>query len=443
MATGVGLHIAEHACTAAVVSDGRDPHFVLREPILHMSEEGDAVLGGAVPPPGHTHTITDFVSAVGDPAGVAVDEGEAYRGEDLLATAMFCLIDLASEYLAGPAEFYATHPGDWGGEQVLALRGALDYLGLKSVALIGEDEFPGPPAGLTPTETGRYFAEGAGRAALAVVLDTPAGATPPDPTTAENSFLDTVIMPKLRDGDTPAKAYSAVVPAVDPEATYGGPSLGVLAAGLGTAGDSPAASGTVAAVPADAPSSAPAATAKKPGAPARRPAVAARHRTALLVAAATVVGLVLGGAGVAAFLRTGAAEPGPPPPAVTETPTPELPPVPPEPVAPPPTEPTYIPEPTYEPEPTYPEEPPAPPEPPVTITTTTEPPATTTEPPATGLPSGPTLSEPSSTESTTEPRTTTRRPPGFEFFPFPMPFRTEDPDLPDTGSKEGRQEEAR
>lgn len=440
MATGVGLHIAEHACTAAVVSDGRDPHFVLREPILHMSEEGDAVLGGAVPPPGHTHTITDFVSAVGDPAGVAVDEGEAYRGEDLLATAMFCLIDLTAEYLEGPAEFYATHPGDWGGEQVLALRGALDYLGLKSVALIGEDEFPGPPAGLTPTETGRYFAEGAARAALAVVLDTPAGAAPPDPTTAENSFLDTVVMPKLRDGDTPAKAYSAVVPAVDPdvdpEATYGGPSLGVLAAGLGTAGDPPAA----AAVPASSPSSVPAAAGTKSGTPARTTATAARHRTALLVAAATVVGLVLGGVGVAAFLRTGAAEPGPPPAVVTGTSAPAVPPGPPEPVAPPAVAPTYIPEPAYEPEPTYSEEPPAPTTPPVTVTTTIQPPATTTEPPATG----PTLAEPTPTEPTTSTEaTTTRRRPGFEFFPFPMPFRTEDPDLPDTGSKEGRQEEAR
>lgn len=443
MATGVGLHIAEHACTAAVVSDGRDPHFVLREPILHMSEEGDAVLGGAVPPPGHTHTITDFVSAVGDPAGVSVDEGEAYRGEDLLATAMFCLIDLTAEYLEGPAEFYATHPGDWGGEQVLALRGALDYLGLKSVALIGEDEFPGPPAGLTPTETGRYFAEGAGRAALAVVLDTPAGATPPDPTTAENSFLDTVVMPKLRDGDTPAKAYSAVVPAVDPEATYGGPSLGVLAAGLGTAGDPPAATGTSKAVPASSPAADPSAAAAKPAAPARNPTAATRHRTALLVAAATAVGLVLGGVGVAAFLRTGAAEPGPPPAVVTETSAPAPPPGPPEPVAPPPVAPTYIPEPAYEPEPTYSEEPPAPTTPPVTVTTA-QPPVTTTEPPATGTPSGPTLSEPTTAEPTTEPETTTtRQRPGFEFFPFPMPFRTEDPDLPDTGSKEGRQEEAR
>ncbi|NUP28952.1 MAG: hypothetical protein HOQ44_20080, partial [Nocardia sp.] len=231
MATGVGLHIAEYACTAAVVDDDGDPHFILREPVLHMSEEGDAVLGGAVAPAGHTHTITGFVAAVGDPAGVVVDDGEAYRGEDLLATALFCLINLTADHLNGPAEFYATHPAGWPPTQVLALRGALDYLGLKSVALVGEDELPLPPAGRTPAETARYFAESAGRAALAVVLQTPAGATPPDPSTAQNSALDTIVMPRLGD-DTSAKAYSAMVPAMDPEATYGGPSLAALAAGL-------------------------------------------------------------------------------------------------------------------------------------------------------------------------------------------------------------------
>ncbi|MEU1985090.1 hypothetical protein [Nocardia sp. NPDC019395] len=459
MATGVGLHIAEDACTAAIVSDDGDPHFVIREPILHMSEDGDAALGGLSAPPGYRHTITGFVSAVGDPAGVPVDDGEAYRGEDLLATAMFCLINLTAEHLNGPAEFYATHPGHWPAAQVFALRGALDYLGLGSVALIGENELP-PRGGHSAEEIGRYFAECAGRAALDVVLETPAGATPPDPTTAENSFLDTIVMPKPVTGDTPAKAYSAVTPAAthpapataeayseadpaaDPEATYGGPSLGVLAAGLGGS----AAAGLLPAAEPRTPDTSPPVTgttaAATGGAP-RTPAPASEpkgsRRTATLVATAALVGLVIGALGVTAFLRTGAAEPGPVPSttAVTETPVAPPPPVPPQPIAPPPAEPTYAPEPTYEPEPTPTPEPSVVAPPPVTTTTQSVPP--TDSAPTSTEPSGPTLTEPTTTEQTT----TTRARPGFEFFPFPVPFRTEDPELPDTGSKEGAQEEAR
>ncbi|MGI5222540.1 hypothetical protein [Nocardia sp. CA-290969] len=460
MATGVGLHIAEHACTAAVVSDDGDPHFIIREPILHMSEDGDATLGGATAPPGYTQTITGFISAVGDPAGVAVDDGEAYRGEDLLATAMFCLINLTADHLNGPAEFYATHPGGWPATQVFALRGALDYLGLKSVALIGEDELPPRPRH-APGDAGRYFAESAGRAALAVVLETPAGATPPDPTTAENSFLDTVVMPKLGAGDTPAKAYSAVTPtptypapaesysgaapaeaysaaapAADPEATYGGPSLGVLAAGLGV---SAAAGALPAAEPPSSPTNPPAPVPETPGptGKARPTGSKISRRTAVLVAAAALVGLLIGAVGVTALLRTGAAEPGPAPTtSVTTPPAAPPPPAAPQPLAPP--APTYEPEPTYVPEPTVtPETPPATTPPPVTVTTQS--PVPTTSVPSSTVPSGPTLTDPTETTETT----TTRSRPGFDFFPFPNPFRTEDRDLPDTGSQEGRQEEAR
>ncbi|WP_157181869.1 hypothetical protein [Nocardia testacea] len=442
MATGVGLHIAEYACTAAVVDDDGDPHFILRDPVLHMSEDGDAVLGGAVAPPGHTHTITGFVAAVGDPAGVVVDDGEAYRGEDLLATALFCLINLTAEHLNGPAEFYAAHPAGWTPGQVLALRGALDYLGLKSVALVGEDELPAGPAHLTPADTSRYFAESAGRAALAVVLETPAGATPPDPSTAQNSALDTVVMPKLRDGDTPAKAYSALVPALDPEATYGGPSLAAIAAGLAPAtGPRPATGPAAAPRPATGTAAAVSTATKGKKSAAGVTATGGNRdhsprRTAALVAAAAFGGLLIGALGVTAILRPGAAEPGEPATtSVTETPPP--PPVLPQPVAPAPEIPSYTPEPTYEPEPTFTEEP-LPPPPPVTVTETT--PAPTTAPSATTTePSGPTLIEPTTETETTTTRTRPR------IFPFPVPFRTEDPemDLPDTGSKEGRQEEAR
>src|SRR5690349_3854543 len=215
MATGVGLRIAEDECVAAIVTSGGEtdetpePLYIARESVLHMSDDGDTALGGEAPP-GHTHSITGFVRAVGDPAGITVDDGEAYRAEDLVATALFCLINLTAEHLNGPAEFYATHPGDWPAEHVRSLREALDYLGLRSVLLVSEGDLPSAGTGAN----GGSFAYDAARAALAAVLATPAGATPPDPSTAENSLLDTIVIPAVPAAQP--QAYSAAIPIAAP-----------------------------------------------------------------------------------------------------------------------------------------------------------------------------------------------------------------------------------
>jgi len=136
MATGVGLCIGTSDTVAAIVTTGHesDPVYVLRDAVLHMSADGAAMLGG-VAPVGYAHSIVDFVSFVGSPAGIVVDDSEPYRAEDLVATTLFCLISLATEHLVGPAEFYAAYPADWPTEHVELLREALDYLGLRSVAL--------------------------------------------------------------------------------------------------------------------------------------------------------------------------------------------------------------------------------------------------------------------------------------------------------------------
>ncbi len=285
MATGVGLRIAEDECLAAIVTTGggsgallpQPPLFIVREPILYMSDDGDTDLGGD-PPAGNTHSITGFVSAVGDPAGIPVDDGEAYRAEDLLATALFCLIDLAAEHLAGPAEFYAVHPAHWPAAQVLALRDALDYLGLRSVVLVSEAILP-------DAATGREYASAAARGALAAVLSTPAGATPPDPTRAENPMESTDVLPAL---STPehAQAYSAAIPVEDVARLV-------------------AAQGTVA--PADAESLEPTATTAAPTVVPPTP----RRRTPMLIAAAAALGLLLGGTGVGFVLSSHSTTPAP------------------------------------------------------------------------------------------------------------------------------------
>ncbi|WP_040870774.1 hypothetical protein [Nocardia exalbida] len=339
MATGVGLRVAEDECTAVIVTDGdEEPRYIVRESILHMSEDGDAALGG--PPPTGSHSITGFVSAMGDPAGIRVDDGEAYRAEDLFATAMFCLINLAAEHLSGPAEFYATYPPDWPAEYVRSLRDALDYLGLRSVLLVSEGELPSAETGAGGTS----FAYDAARGALAAVLATPAGATPPDPSTAENSTVDTIVIPAVPAADAQPQAYSAAIPISEPVATA---------------------------------EPEPAEKQSRPTVPAKNP-----RRTPLLIAGAAVIGLVLGGIVMAMLFRDGEETPVPPLPDAKSEPTSVRPAPPPPPVVTTTTSTTE-------------------PEPPVVITETTTPEPTTTTPP-------PTTEPPSTTPTTTTRTSTTR-----------------------------------
>lgn len=286
MATGVGLRIADDGCAAAVLTDVGELHYIERDCVLHMSDDGDTALGGPAPD-GPAHTISGFVAKLGDPAGIPVDDGEAYRAEDLVATALFCLIDLTTEHLSGAAEFFATHPGDWPAEYVQALREALDYLGLKSVVLASEADLPSADT----AAPGKAFAYDAARAALTAVLATPAGLTPPDPTTAENSTVVTDIIPTVP-APEPQQAYSAAMPAADSAV----PALAPATAQPTTVSpvETTAEPQTMIAPSAPTPAG---------GKPA--------NRMPMLVGVAALAGLVLGGIGVAVLFQ-GEQSPAPP-----------------------------------------------------------------------------------------------------------------------------------
>ncbi|MCU1648156.1 MAG: Translation initiation factor [Nocardia sp.] len=361
MATGVGLRIADDESVVAVVTgdDATLPvHYIVRESILHMADDGDAVLGGD-PPEGPSNSIRGFVSAVGDPAGMPVDEGEAYRAEDLMATAAFCLINLAADHLNGPAEFYATHPTDWPDENIQALREALDYLGLKSVVLVSERDLPPPDA----EDTGKSFAHNAARAALAAVLATPAGLTPPDPTASTQNAADvTDILPALSAAEPLAQAYSAAFPA----ATTVDSAVGPI-------------------------------TAEQPIV--QLPRQGANRGPYMIAAATAIIGLLLGGLGVAAVLRPDDSPPGPPRGEVANQPAATA-------GAVPPLIPSSPGPPAAVPAPADSFDAPTTTDPPTTITI---PPTTTTEPPP-----------PATTLRPTTPPTTTRANPPYYTYP-PVP----------------------
>ncbi|WP_405486881.1 hypothetical protein [Nocardia sp. NBC_00511] len=369
MATGVGLRIADDESVVAVVTgdDATLPvHYIVRESVLHMSDDGDAVLGGDQPD-GHSHSIRGFVTTVGDPAGISVDDGEAYRAEDLMATAAFCLINLAADHLNGPAEFYATHPTGWPEANIRALREALDYLGLKAVVLVSERDLPQPDS-----DTGKSLAYNAARAALAAVLSTPAGLTPPDTSTATANAADvTDVLPALEGYLPLAQAYSAAVPAV------------------------------------------PAATAAEPVVTRASPAVVlGRPRGSrgpyIIAAAAAAIGLLLGGLGVATVLHNDDSTPGPPRGEVRS-----------EPVATAGTAPPLLP-------PTGSENPTAAAPPPVDVADV----PVTSEVPITTPP--PTTDPPSATTRPAPPTTTRPYPPVYQYppvptFSLPTPPEVQDP----------------
>ncbi|MFE3797406.1 hypothetical protein [Nocardia tengchongensis] len=363
MATGVGLRIADDESVVAVVTgdDATLPvHYTVRESVLHMSDDGDAVLGGEAPE-GYTHSIRGFVGAVGDPAGLPVDDGEAYRAEDLMATAVFCLISQAAEHLNGPAEFYLAHPTGWTEAHARSLREALDYLGLKSVVLVSERDLPQADA-----ETGKTLAYNAARAALAAVLSTPAGLTPPDATASAVNAADvTDVLPALKASDSMAQAYSAAVAAV------------------------------------------PAATAAEPAVTRSIPAPAVRHAPRagrgpyIIAGIAALIGLLLGGIGVAAVWRQDDSTPGPPRGEVRSEPDAAT-----AGVAPPLLPPTGSLHPTA-----------AAPVDPADAPATSEAPATTTPPPPTTTPEPTTTLPP--VPATTPPTTTRPYPPVYQYPPVP------------------------
>jgi hypothetical protein len=164
MATGLGLRIGTYESVAAVVTTGQEsePEYIVRNTVLHMTDGGDSYLGEA-PEDVETHAISGFLANVGNPEGIVVDEGAGYRAEDLVATALFCLINLASPHLTPPTEIYATYPEHWSSEAIDALRDALDYLGLRSLNIISEAE--------VAVHAGEEPAHGAALVALAAAGD--------------------------------------------------------------------------------------------------------------------------------------------------------------------------------------------------------------------------------------------------------------------------------
>ncbi|MGU3584932.1 hypothetical protein ACLBYD_17335, partial [Rhodococcus sp. C26F] len=144
MSVGVGLRVGTTVSSVAVTSPtpGRpDPAPIERFTAVHLHSDGTATLGDHDVVDGHTSSFTGFVDRLGHSGGVRANDGSLSRAEDLVATAMECLLaDAASLIGDTPYTSVATHPTDWPSSTVAVLRNALDYVGLRHVSLVSDAE---------------------------------------------------------------------------------------------------------------------------------------------------------------------------------------------------------------------------------------------------------------------------------------------------------------
>ncbi len=144
MSVGVGLRVGNSVSSVAVTSSspGRpDPAPIERRSAVHLHSDGTATLGDHDFYDGTTSSFTDFVGSIGRSGGVRANDGSLSRAEDLVATAMECLIADAARLIGDqPYTAVATHPTEWPPSTVAVLRNALDYVGLRHVSLISDAE---------------------------------------------------------------------------------------------------------------------------------------------------------------------------------------------------------------------------------------------------------------------------------------------------------------
>ncbi|SMG36580.1 hypothetical protein SAMN02745947_02492 [Rhodococcus rhodochrous J3] len=144
MSVGVGLRVGTTVSSVAVTSPtpGRpDPAPIERFTAVHLHSDGTATLGDHDVVDGHTSSFTGFVDRLGHSGGVRANDGSLSRAEDLVATAMECLLaDAASLIGDTPYTAVATYPTDWPSSTVAVLRNALDYVGLRHVSLVSDAE---------------------------------------------------------------------------------------------------------------------------------------------------------------------------------------------------------------------------------------------------------------------------------------------------------------
>lgn len=140
MAAALGIGVGSVNSVAALDLDGADAADVTvfsRESVLHLTPDRAPLLG-AQHSSLESSVVSDFANRVGDPVGLLTDDGSTYSGEDLVATAVGCLVHEAASDGGPLPTTVVTHPTVWSPYTVGVLASALEQAGLTDTTLVSE-----------------------------------------------------------------------------------------------------------------------------------------------------------------------------------------------------------------------------------------------------------------------------------------------------------------
>src|SRR5690242_6782784 len=124
MGSGLGVAIGSTNSTAVVCPieqrNERDAGLPVTSypTLLRLSTDAPPILGArrvrsASSTTGGSVVIDGFAERVGDPVGILAEDGATYAGEDLVATAVGCLVHEAAVELKVDGPVVVTHPSHW------------------------------------------------------------------------------------------------------------------------------------------------------------------------------------------------------------------------------------------------------------------------------------------------------------------------------------------
>ncbi|MGC0365714.1 hypothetical protein ABH922_003698 [Rhodococcus sp. 27YEA15] len=131
----VGLSVGNTHSVAVLAPPDADPIAIERESILHHGPDGSVRLGRDPQGSPGMSGFLDRVAADGPNA-----PQHHTRGEELVATAMFCLLREVEQSTDQPLTIYAAVPEKWSDGSVDVLRSALDRMNLTDITLVPEHE---------------------------------------------------------------------------------------------------------------------------------------------------------------------------------------------------------------------------------------------------------------------------------------------------------------
>lgn len=135
MTWGVGLDVGNTRCTAVIAVPDAEPVIIDHESVLHHAPDGTIALGTA-----HTHSpgVRRFLDRVTTDNEAAPTQRT--RGEELVATALYCLVTEVHSLTDQPLRIVAAVPPTFSARSVATLRTALDNMDLDYIGLAPHSE---------------------------------------------------------------------------------------------------------------------------------------------------------------------------------------------------------------------------------------------------------------------------------------------------------------